>query len=952
MAQQISRLQAGLYVGTALAALAAGTLLHLWRVDFSGDLLAVELSGRGQPWPPSDADGLRGALAWDVAFVLGWGTCLLLLSDLARRLFWTSTAHAVALAGSVCAVTAVVADVAEKVLLLGALERSGSAEAALALAAGAAALKYSALLVTVPVAVAALVTTLYRMVDSHGGAPPPPVGTAPAPPVGSRDTALQTRIPAQEAQAEREHPPAPVPRQRWVTAYQVPGIEDELTARPKGEPRIGFCVSGGGIRSASVAMGALQGLRPQLRRARYLTSVSGGGYAAGALQLALLDPPSGTDGRPAPGVATPDDVLLQGTPEEDHVRRHTSYLADGAGQWLLALAVVLRGLLASLLLITAAVLAVGLALGLFYGAVPIVDGIGELAPTDDDRPLAYPGPGAGVTSALVGVGLLAGAAFIVSLLALSGTGQWWQRGRTAAHVLTGLLALLVVVGVAIPALVWASAAVLTLGSGDVSTTVGAGGSSAVLLSYVAALAAMAWRSRKALGESVGRLRRTGRNGTQAVPGGVLQWLLVTAVLAVLTTVFLLVLGASIATAAAWERADGWDPFWLLAGAVAVLALLGGAVDQTWLGLHPFYRRRLASAFAVRRTSAGTAEAYDYATEVTSLSTYGQRRPGFPEVVFCCAANLSGQQHTPPGRRAVGFTMTSGWIGGPDVGYLSTPEIERTVSAHLRRDLTVQAAVAVSGAAFASAMGRHARAAQSLLALTNARLGTWLPNPRFIAARQEVPCWTTPRLPSLRRVTYLLREVFGRYPADERLLYVTDGGHYENLALVELLRRRCTEIYCIDASGDGPPLAGTLGEAMALAYEELGVRIVLDDARDLVAGSAEPLAPTEPLAALNGRLARSGVVRGTVHYPAESGLGEDVVGTITVAKAVLSCDLPYELLTYAARNPVFPHDSTGDQWFDTGQFNGYLELGRQLAVQVTRSERRPQVIVTPPSTASV
>lgn len=938
MAQQISRLRAGTYLAVAVAALVAGFALYAWQADFDGDILAVELSGSGQAWPPGDADGLRAALGWDFLLILGYGTFLVLLADLARRLFWTSTAHRIALAGFGCAATAVVADVAENVLLLAALEVDRFADEALALAAGAAALKFTVLVVAVPVAVASLSTTLYRMAANAVTAEPETVSTAAPAPVGAGE--LPAKVPAQGGLAEAEKPPSVVvTHRRWVAGYRVPGIEDELAARPKGEPRVGFCVSGGGIRSASVAMGALQGLRPQLLKARYLTSVSGGGYTAGALQLALLDPPSGDDPKPQPGVATPLDVFLQGTPEEDHVRRHSSYIADGAGQWLVALGIVLRGLLASLLLVTAAVAALGVTLGLFYGAVPVVEGVGRLAPQDDGLRLPYPGLDDGMTAALVGVGLLAGAAYLASLLALSGTGRWWQRGRATSRALTGLLALLVVVGVLVPALVWASAAVLTLGDGDVSTTISAGGSGAILLSYVAALAAMAWRNRKALGKAVGRFKKTGENGSQAVPSGIVQRLVVSGVLLVLAAVFLLLLGSLIATAAAWDRADGWDPIWLLGGSVAVLALLGGLVDQTWLGLHPFYRRRLASAFSVRRTADGTAEPYDYANEVTSLSTHGERRPGFPEVVFCCAANMSGQQHTPPGRRAVGFTMTSGWIGGPEVGYLATSDCESAVSTHLRRDLTVQAAVAVSGAAFASAMGRQARAAQTLLALTNARLGTWLPNPKFVLARQADTSWTTPRLPSIRRVTYLLREVFGIYPADERLLYVTDGGHYENLALVELLRRRCTEIYCIDASGDGPPLAGTLGEALSLAYEELGVRIVLDDARDLVAGSGEPLSPQEPLAALNGRLAKAGVVRGTVTYPAESGLGDDVVGTIWFAKAVLTRDLPYELLTYAAKNPVFPHDSTGDQWFDTGQLNGYVELGRQLAVQVNAAQAR-------------
>jgi hypothetical protein len=186
------------------------------------------------------------------------------------------------------------------------------------------------------------------------------------------------------------------------------------------------------------------------------------------------------------------------------------------------------------------------------------------------------------------------------------------------------------------------------------------------------------------------------------------------------------------------------------------------------------------------------------------------------------------------------------------------------------------------------------------------------------------------LPKLRRLSYLLREIGGSYPCSDRLLFVTDGGHYENLGLVELLRRRCTDIVCIDASGDAPPVAGALADALSLAYDELGVRITLDDEWALVPGSGTPLEPGEALTELNGRLARRAVITGTVTYPAESGLPTTArTGRIVVAKALLTPELPYDVLAYAARHPVFPHDSTSDQWFDHGQFSGYSALGREL-----------------------
>ena len=99
-----------------------------------------------------------------------------------------------------------------------------------------------------------------------------------------------------------------------------------------------------------------------------------------------------------------------------------------------------------------------------------------------------------------------------------------------------------------------------------------------------------------------------------------------------------------------------------------------------------------------------------------------------------------------------------------------------------------------------------------------------------------------------------------------MLLCTDGGHWENLGLVELLRHRCRTVYCLDASGDSPPFATTLAEAITLAYEELGVRITLRDPTGLVPGSAPPLEPSEALERLNARLSRQAVVRGDIEYP--------------------------------------------------------------------------------------
>ena len=172
---------------------------------------------------------------------------------------------------------------------------------------------------------------------------------------------------AAAATGRRPHPGRLVPDpggpapDRWRNAGRVP------PGRPPAA--VGICASGGGIRSASVTLGALQAMRADvLARARYLVSVSGGGYMTGAFQLALTDANADAD-----SLATPADVFAPGSAEEDHLRRHGKYLADGGREWLAALGVVLRGVAASLALLTLGVVVIGVGLNAFYRAAPVVD---------------------------------------------------------------------------------------------------------------------------------------------------------------------------------------------------------------------------------------------------------------------------------------------------------------------------------------------------------------------------------------------------------------------------------------------------------------------------------------------------------------------------------------------------------------------------------------------------
>jgi hypothetical protein len=230
------------------------------------------------------------------------------------------------------------------------------------------------------------------------------------------------------------------------------------------------------------------------------------------------------------------------------------------------------------------------------------------------------------------------------------------------------------------------------------------------------------------------------------------------------------------------------------------------------------------------------------------------------------------------------------------------------------------------------MGKMSRGPiDALLALLNVRLGVWLPSPAVVQTRGENSRWK--RLPWWG---WYLCEVLGRFPKSAKYLYVSDGGHWENLGLVELFRRGCTRIYCISAAGDGPESFSTIGEAIALAREEVGVDLSVDLSK-LRRPSKSPDSLSRPLRRrpkaktaeqlADADWATAGHVLGTFTYPPTKPGGETVRGVIVILEANLAEDVPWDVQTWAEGNIAFPDDPTTDQLFSHRQFESYRALGR-------------------------
>jgi hypothetical protein len=530
--------------------------------------------------------------------------------------------------------------------------------------------------------------------------------------------------------------------------------------------------------------------------------------------------------------------------------------------------------------------------------------------------------------------------------------------------------------------------------------------------YLTAIVAMVWRRRGAVAKAGGGSWR------DKVPRGLVPTLLATLVLIAVAVTWLVVLGAvaagvfTVLTQPIGGPLNYPAALWWSILCLLLLAALLSMTDVTSLSLHPFYRARLARAFAVRRRlrrvkpGVVSVEAVAYSpNEPTWLHTHGRIADG-PQFVFAAAAAISGEGKPAPGLNAVSYVLGADHIGGPNLGWLKTDQLWQACPPRIKHDLTVQAAVAISGAAFASTMGRQNKGLQTLYAISGARLGTWLPNPNYIALladkttqqdnqshsaveekaeadagppprttaipgdehldpapplrqptdaqvsdefdspdRDTTPATLLRSLPTVRGFTYFFRELFGRHPIDASLVQVTDGGHYENLGLLEALRRRSQFIICVDGGGDRPPLLSGLSDALRLASSELGVTVDFADTdsyrlTDLAPGSGAKFPPANAFASLNDRITKGVVACGTITYPPAAGLPpEKSTGTLLFAKAVLWDKSPEWLLTYAASNDAFPHDSTADQWFDEAQFAAYTEMGRIIGREIVTAVRQ-------------
>lgn len=275
----------------------------------------------------------------------------------------------------------------------------------------------------------------------------------------------------------------------------------------------------------------------------------------------------------------------------------------------------------------------------------------------------------------------------------------------------------------------------------------------------------------------------------------------------------------------------------------------------------------------------------------------------PFLIINTALNLvTGDELAWQERKAASFTLTALTGGSKTTGYQRLPPYDVN-NPDDSCDLTLGRAMAISGAAASPNMGYHSSPLLAfLMTVFNVRLGWWMQNPR----------WSGWRASSPMRANLIAHELLGQTNEDGKYVYLSDGGHFDNLGGYELVRRRCRFIVLCDADADPSYEFFDLGDMIRKVRDDFGIRIDID------------------ISAIKAQARRSRwhCAVGTIRY-------DDIdltalPGILVYLKASLTGDEASDVLAYADQHARFPHESTVDQFFTESQFESYRALGFHIA----------------------
>ena len=351
---------------------------------------------------------------------------------------------------------------------------------------------------------------------------------------------------------------------------------------------------------------------------------------------------------------------------------------------------------------------------------------------------------------------------------------------------------------------------------------------------------------------------------------------------------------------------------LLAGAALLVFLAGlglsARVNINEFSMNHFYKNRLVRCYlgaSNHHRVENRFTGFDPRDDIP-LTELGSATHEGPYPILNSSLNLNhGSELAWQERKATCFIFTPQYCGytpssrkSAEGAYFNTDQFTHPGGPHLGL------VTAICGAAANPNWGYHTNPVTAfLMTVFNVRLGWWIGNTLFPeSARSYGPTVA---------LKYLFYELFGLTTEKTKYLNLSDGGHFENLGIYELLRRKCRFIIVGDGEQDQDYVFESLGGAIRKARIDFGADISISPKRIF----------------LQNQLSTVHCATGKIRY------NDGSPGTILYVKASLTGDESYDVTQYKKAHPTFPQDSTLDQFFTESQFESYRALGRHAVENI-------------------
>ncbi|MEM7429276.1 MAG: hypothetical protein AAF441_24590 [Pseudomonadota bacterium] len=405
----------------------------------------------------------------------------------------------------------------------------------------------------------------------------------------------------------------------------------------------------------------------------------------------------------------------------------------------------------------------------------------------------------------------------------------------------------------------------------------------------------------------------------------------------------------------------WVPF-IVFGLIVFGLAMAFAVNVNQIGLNRFYRDRLMESYMpnaravvsgeVEATSADKFELHEIASEegdswarVVRVPSSGNKKQDqvakdardpcpYPLINTNCVL-VNDPEQTVRLRGGDNFLLSPLYCGARTTEWYETKVHFPILD--LATGMATSGAAANPNAGFVGTGATMGRLLSIVMMLLNIRLGFWIANPNYkgrnkngngaygAEARKR---WFVKPLHFFPGAAYALSSK--GFTAESYFLELSDGGHFDNSAMYELIRRRCKLIIACDGEADSSYGFAGFNALQRRIAEDFNARITFDKKEFLPAHVIPQLNIHYPDEAEGAERA---FFLGKIEYAPEPGSDTVQVGRLIYIKSTMIENLSFTARGYKAANPAFPHETTADQFFNTEQFDVYRELGYYAAMDM-------------------